>query len=232
MTLKSKCCGADVEITCNGEDYWTCMKCKNSVLHASDIISDIAEEKQKRAYFFGDVCKPITTQVQPLPFGQRAGMSVPYDNSEPQEKCTCLGCSSGERCTKEIRIDKTPAQNTPEIVHKPDDMSKECAEWEKRFAETKFAKGGGSCFECCDYEGMYNELKSFISSLLSAKDQEIQESNREVYDTAHNLGMQEGAKEERERILEILRKERDAWIKNSSGDNALSSLEEAIRFFN
>ena len=30
------------------------------------------------------------------------------------------------------------------------------------FKGTKFAKEGGSCFECCDYEGMYVELKSFI----------------------------------------------------------------------
>ena len=36
--------------------------------------------------------------------------------------------------------------------------------WEKQFDETKFAKGGGCCFECCDYEGMYLDLKSFIAS--------------------------------------------------------------------
>ena len=34
----------------------------------------------------------------------------------------------------------------------------------KEFDETKFSKGGGACFECCDYEGMYMELKSFIHS--------------------------------------------------------------------
>lgn len=30
----------------------------------------------------------------------------------------------------------------------------------KEFENTKFSKGGGSCFECCDYENMYIELKS------------------------------------------------------------------------
>jgi len=45
--------------------------------------------------------------------------------------------------------------------------------WEKGFEKTKFAKGGGCCFECCDYEGMYNDLKDFIRQLLeTAKQQE------------------------------------------------------------
>lgn len=39
---------------------------------------------------------------------------------------------------------------------------------EREFEETLFAKGGGSCFECCDYEGMYNDLKSFLLSQNTA----------------------------------------------------------------
>ena len=34
--------------------------------------------------------------------------------------------------------------------------------WEEEFKKTKFAKEGGSCFECCDYEEMYNGLKAFF----------------------------------------------------------------------
>ena len=37
----------------------------------------------------------------------------------------------------------------------------------EEFKGTKFAKEGGSCFECCDYEGMYVELKSFILHFAS-----------------------------------------------------------------
>ena len=37
---------------------------------------------------------------------------------------------------------------------------------DKRLAKTKFAKGGGSCFECCDYESMYSELESFLHQEL------------------------------------------------------------------
>lgn len=36
----------------------------------------------------------------------------------------------------------------------------------KKFDETKFAKGGGSCFECCDYEDMYLDVKDFISQSI------------------------------------------------------------------
>lgn len=32
----------------------------------------------------------------------------------------------------------------------------------EEFDKTKFATGGGSSFECSDYEGMYVELKSFL----------------------------------------------------------------------
>ena len=35
-----------------------------------------------------------------------------------------------------------------------------------KFAHTKFAKEGGSCFECCDYEGMYDDLLEFIQILV------------------------------------------------------------------
>lgn len=46
---------------------------------------------------------------------------------------------------------------------------------EKEFKKTKFAKGGGVCFECCDYEGMYDDLLSFIRKLLSqAREEERQ----------------------------------------------------------
>lgn len=37
----------------------------------------------------------------------------------------------------------------------------------KAFALTKFAKGGGSSFECSDYEGMYNDLQVFLRAALS-----------------------------------------------------------------
>ena len=42
----------------------------------------------------------------------------------------------------------------------------------EEFEKTKFAKGGGSCFECCDYEGMRGQLlssqKSDILAVLEA----------------------------------------------------------------
>lgn len=38
---------------------------------------------------------------------------------------------------------------------------------EKEFANTKFARGGGACFECCDYEGMYTDLLSFAHRIAT-----------------------------------------------------------------
>ena len=50
-------------------------------------------------------------------------------------------------------------------------------EMEKKFRGTKFAKGGGLCFECCDYEGMWDDLEDFINSytrtLLTAFAEEV-----------------------------------------------------------
>lgn len=38
---------------------------------------------------------------------------------------------------------------------------------EKEFANTKFARGGGACFECCDYEGIYTDLLSFTHRIAA-----------------------------------------------------------------
>lgn len=48
-------------------------------------------------------------------------------------------------------------------------------EREEAFKQTKFAKGGGACFECCDYEGMYTDLLTFHQESLSGLIQLIRE---------------------------------------------------------
>ncbi len=56
-------------------------------------------------------------------------------------------------------------------------------EWEKEFENTTFAKGGGSCFECCDYEGMYTDLKDFIRTLLASEEARVRgEAVEATYD--------------------------------------------------
>jgi len=45
-------------------------------------------------------------------------------------------------------------------------MTKSISEILKEFDNTKFVKYGGSCFECCDYEGMYLDLQQFIRQQL------------------------------------------------------------------
>ena len=46
-------------------------------------------------------------------------------------------------------------------------------DWKERFKKTKFAKGGGSSFECSDYEGMCSDLLDFISQELKAQTKRI-----------------------------------------------------------
>ena len=37
----------------------------------------------------------------------------------------------------------------------------------RQFENTKFAKNGGACFECCDFESMVEECKTFIRTALT-----------------------------------------------------------------
>ena len=42
-------------------------------------------------------------------------------------------------------------------------LNKILGEWR----ETEFAKNGGSFIECCDYEGMYEQLELFLTKSLT-----------------------------------------------------------------
>jgi len=48
---------------------------------------------------------------------------------------------------------------------------------EKEFRNTKFAKSGGLCFECCEYEEMWDDLivfyKDYTRTLLESFGEEI-----------------------------------------------------------
>lgn len=63
-------------------------------------------------------------------------------------------------------------------------MSKQTT-MEDRFANTKFGKGGGACFECGDYEGMYDDLLLFIRQEISLAIQEKVRQIREEIDLLH-----------------------------------------------
>ncbi len=47
--------------------------------------------------------------------------------------------------------------------------------WWKKFKQTRLYKEGGSCFECCDYEGMVDDMESFIR-------QEIRQAKIETFE--------------------------------------------------
>lgn len=44
---------------------------------------------------------------------------------------------------------------------------------EKLLKNTKFGKEGGSCFECCDYEEMYEELAILLSRHIGGGDEKV-----------------------------------------------------------
>jgi hypothetical protein len=63
----------------------------------------------------------------------------------------------------------------------------------ERFGYTKFAKGGGACFECLDYEGMYGDLETFLDSEIRiAVESVVEEIDSKLYDmVAYKIGPDE-----------------------------------------
>lgn len=53
----------------------------------------------------------------------------------------------------------------------------------KAFEATIFAKGGGACFECCDYESMYEDLLQFIAAQRESAVRENIEQMQKAYET-------------------------------------------------
>ena len=66
----------------------------------------------------------------------------------------------------------------------------------KQFKDTKFAKNGGSCFECCDYEEMYKELaereEGYIAEMIEKiegmkKEKQFYAYDKDLYEAqSHN----------------------------------------------
>ncbi len=111
-----------------------------------------------------------------------------------------------KKCCIKMGMSGEPAQNTPEIVHNSDDMLKECADWEeefdKRFVEVDIRNGEKTAYYFRGYEEnepiLYKHIKSFISSLLSAKDaqwQKIVYGERQMYERGKKDGRQEAIEE-------------------------------------
>jgi len=50
-------------------------------------------------------------------------------------------------------------------------------EWLETFWKTKLATQGGSCWECCEYEDMVNEMLAYLQSVLEDKDKENSKGN-------------------------------------------------------
>lgn len=64
---------------------------------------------------------------------------------------------------------------------------------EKLLKGTKFGKEGGSCFECCDYEEMYEEIAILLSKHVSGEDkkEDHQALREESLNNLHWLEMYE-----------------------------------------
>ena len=78
----------------------------------------------------------------------------------------------------------------------------------EKFKSSKFAKEGGSCFECCDYEEMYADLKQFISAALNSQIEVIKDTiGSFVVPNHQGIGEDEffcGFTEAKERVLMLL----------------------------
>lgn len=116
-------------------------------------------------------------------------------------------------------VDYVKAEETP--APRPTEGS-----WEDRFAKTKFAKGGGSSFECSDYEGMYADLKSFIAAeLAKAREEGKQEKIKEMHEFVIPAVKSQALTPYRAELREKIRKTRDE-IKHTDGCEANSWKKE------
>ena len=62
-----------------------------------------------------------------------------------------------------------------------EEINKILEEARKGFEKTIFAKNGGSCFECSDFERMYVDLRDCIDSLISSTYQKgLEEGGRKT----------------------------------------------------
>lgn len=64
--------------------------------------------------------------------------------------------------------------------------------WEEELAETKFARLGGSCLECCDFEEMFAEIKKLIKNLLAREYERGRHDNIIDISTWKNIGEKRG----------------------------------------
>ena len=60
------------------------------------------------------------------------------------------------------------------------DQQNKTERWEERYKQTKLFKQGGSCWECCEYEELVDEMRDFISQLLSDVRREEREKFLEI----------------------------------------------------
>lgn len=77
-------------------------------------------------------------------------------NSQTTGKCNCVGCSSGERCTKEIRIDIQPGKRWWEVLF---DEDYPFGIYRSAESENPFMRSSVKLDNC------KKELKSFIAKV-------------------------------------------------------------------
>ncbi len=106
--------------------------------------------------------------------------------------------------------------------------------WEEEFENTKFGKGGGSAFECSDYEGMYLDLKSFIRTLI-AKERESVNQIWLTREEAYTAGMSAGREDEAVKCWEHDKKARAEGYKEGRAsyskfeDDRVADVEEGYQ---
>jgi len=67
------------------------------------------------------------------------------------------------------------------------------------FENTQFAKEGGSCFECCDYERMYKGLEDFITHALKQYSEAVRVENPDGIRTSWKIGYDDAISDQEEK---------------------------------
>ena len=71
--------------------------------------------------------------------------------------------------------------------------------WEKGFEKTKLIKLGGSCFECCDYEGIVEDMKKFIKKEFKTEQEKMKKI---VKASKPTFFIMDGVTEEMEQVMD------------------------------
>jgi len=64
-------------------------------------------------------------------------------------------------------------------------MEPKIEKWREEFRDTRLYNEGGSCFECCDYEGIVENMEAFIANQIAQAERMGEETAKTIAEETH-----------------------------------------------